>query len=372
MFTLGQPSRTSLVRLTLATAIVISLLVTPTSSGNQNICGVTTFGFPSDVLSSELSNTESGSKAFGVGFAGPEFTASHLPGRIGTDYIYPTDEQPYRYFAAHGLTLIRLPILWERVQPKAFGPLSPADVAGILSVLNLAAANGEQVIIDLHNFGRYYNQPLTRSDATRFEDFWLKLSQAVKGHPGLYGYELMNEPHDLPGGSANWAFLAQAATNAIRENDRTAWILVPGYGWQSAQSWPENNPTLNVRDPAGRLLYAAHEYFDADGSGTYANSYAADKTTACVGVDRLKPFLQWLDRHNVRGILTEYGVPDTDPRWLGVLNRFLAVLDSNPRIAGGTYWPAGPWWGSDPRSVEPTNGRGRPQSAILFRYPSRK
>ena len=359
-------------RLVLASAVMTSILLIPTSAGGLTICGVEVAGPPLNSGSPQTSISGSKQKLFGVAIAGPEFTENHLPGTLGTDYVYPTDTQRLRYFASHGLTLIRLPVLWERIQPTADGPLSAPDVAGIEAFLAAAAANGEQVILDLHNFGQYYGTPLRSTDAAKFANLWQRLSEALGGRPGLFGYELMNEPHDLPGGSASWADLAQIATNAIRESDRSSWILVPGYGWQNAQFWPENNPTLSVRDPAGRVLYAAHEYFDRNGSGTYAHSYEADETTACVGVERLQPFLQWLADRDARGIMTEYGVPDNDPRWLVVLDRFLAVLDASPRILGGTYWPAGPWWGNDRLSVEPIQGRDRPQAAILFRYPSRR
>jgi endoglucanase len=53
-------------------------------------------------------------------------------------------------------------------------------------------------------------------------------------------------------------------------------------------------------------------------------------------------------------------VPDDDPRWLAVLDEFLAALQANG--VGGTYWAAGPWWGSYRLSVEPRDGRDRPPS----------
>lgn len=309
-------------------------------------------------------------KLFGVSIAGAEFTEGRLPGTLGVDYVYPDDSARFRYFHEHGLTLVRLPFRWERVQPEAFGELSREDVAGIRAVLNAAEANGEQVILDLHNYGRYDGRPLSRDDAARFADVWRRLAEAVQGYPALFGYELMNEPHDLPGGSETWAYLAQVATDAIRTRDRTSWVLVPGYGWQSAQAWPQNNRTLDVHDASDRLMYAAHEYFDRDGSGTYTRSYDADGAYPCVGVDRLRPFLDWLRLRNQRGIVTEYGVPDNDPRWLDVLARFLATLNAAPRLAGGTYWPAGPWWGDYPLSVEPVHGQDRPQAKVIFQYPS--
>jgi endoglucanase len=85
----------------------------------------------------------------------------------------------------------------------------------------------------------------------------------------------------------------------------------------------------------------------------------------------MQPFLDWLASRDAQGILTEYGVPDGDPRWLTVLDTLLQVLEASPRITGGTYWAAGPWWGDYPLSVEPRGAQDRPQMAILAKHPSR-
>jgi endoglucanase len=289
---------------------------------------------------------------------------------MGVDYLYAADASRHSYLAGKGLTLIRVPFSWERVQRQSMGPLSAPDVQGIRAMLNAAAAAGQHVILDMHNYARYHGRPLLRSDAAILADVWTKLATEFRGHPGLWGYELMNEPHDLPEGPDAWAYLAQQATDAVRRADQSAWVLVPGYGWQTARYWPGNNASLNVTDPAGRMLYSAHQYFDADYTGFYATGYDAGQTTPNIGVDRVRPFLDWLEARNARGILTEYGIPDSDPRWLTVLENFLAALDANPRIAGGTYWAAGPWWGSYPLSIEPRPG-DRPQMTVLARHPSR-
>lgn len=306
-------------------------------------------------------------KRFGVTIAGGEFGEGRLPGSMHTDYTYATDPARFRYFAGKGQALIRIPFRWERVQPTASGSLSEPDIAELRKMLDSAQANNQQVILDLHNYARYYGTPLGRADAATFADVWSRLAREFRGHPALYGYELMNEPHDLPDGSDGWAFLAQAATDAIRREDRAAWILAPGYSWQTARFWPENNRTLDVRDPANRLLYAAHQYFDADHSGAYGGNYDAERASPSVGAERLQPFLDWLAARNARGIITEYGVPDMDARWLTVLDHFLGAMIASPRIVGGTYWAAGPWWGTYPLSVEPRNGQDRPQIAVLQR-----
>ena len=58
--------------------------------------------------------------------------------------------------------------------------------------------------------------------------------------------------------------------------------------------------------------------------------------------------------------------------WLPVLDEFLTVVDTNPRLLGAVYWSSGPWWGDYPLSVEPDNS---PQTVsilkVLSQFPSR-
>jgi endoglucanase len=131
-----------------------------------------------------------------------------------------------------------LPFLWERLQPKPFGPLVAAELAEIRNVLDHAASANQQAILDLHNYGRYYHDPIRVADRDRLADVWTRVAHELRDHPAIYGYELMNEPHDMPDGSVGWAEICQTVTDAIRREDTTSWILIPGYSWQGAESWP--------------------------------------------------------------------------------------------------------------------------------------
>ena len=60
----------------------------------------------------------------GVNLAGGEF--GKLPGVANRDYAYPGPRQ-FDYCQAKGLTVIRLPFKWERVQPKLKDALDEAE-----------------------------------------------------------------------------------------------------------------------------------------------------------------------------------------------------------------------------------------------------
>jgi endoglucanase len=308
------------------------------------------------------------SKLYGVNMSGAEFGEDHIPGILNQDYIYPHDDATYGYFQSKNITLIRLPIRWERVQHAAFGPLEDTDIAEIQYIIAIANQHNQQVIIDLHNFGRYYNNALTTEDGSKFADIWRKLAIALKDTPGLYGYELMNEPHDLPGNDETWSALAQKATDNIRQIDIRHVILVPGYNWQNSQNWSQNNDNLQVDDPQNKLIYSGHIYFDNSYRGDYKQAFDPNNDKTTVGVTESENFRQWLRDHHAKGMFTEYGVPSDDPNWLQTMDTFLEDISKDPDILGAVYWSAGPWWGNYPLSIEPVNGQDRPQMQILQKY----
>jgi endoglucanase len=299
----------------------------------------------------------------GVNLAGAEFGSGDV---YGTDYTYPTAAE-LDYYRSKGIDLIRLPFSWERMQPTLGGALDPAELARMETFLGAAQARGMHVIVDLHNYGRYDGRPIGSPHVpiSAFQDFWTKLAAALDGYSAVWGYGLMNEPHDM-GGRWIWPAAAQAAVDGIRTVDGVHTILVSGDDWSGAQTWQTANKNLKVDDPAGNVLYEAHVYFDPDGSGIYAGSYDQEGAYPTIGVDRVRPFIDWLHAHGLHGFIGEYGVPDNDPRWLPVIDNLLSTLDRNG--ISSTYWAAGPWWGDYTLSIEPENGHDAPQMQVLTEH----
>lgn len=319
----------------------------------------------------------------GVNVSGAEFGNKVIPGVLGTNYTF-NSENTFRYFNQKQLSLFRVPVLWERLQPVLRQPLDPAYLSGLKANIGWAKAYGGQVIIDIQNFGRYsmneggslntyiIDNPAPdgtiKVSASDLADLWVRLSSEFKFDGGVYAYDLMNEPHDM--GSANWQSISQTVVGAIRANQDDKLLLVPGNAWSTANRWLSVNGSNSwIDDPSNNFMYEAHVYFDSDESGTYALSYDAElarnSDLANVGRTRLSHFISWVQANNVRGIIDEYGIPDNDSRWGTVLENFFAALDA----AGmdGAYWAAGEWWGNYPLSVQPAANftQDRPQMANL-------
>jgi endoglucanase len=305
---------------------------------------------------------------FGINIAGPAL-APGTRGTYGKDYIYP-DDNALAYYRSKGLKTVRVTFLWERLQPKLFATLATGELERLQDLVNAVRKQDMVLITGPHNYARYAVEDgkpeLIGSPAVptaAFVDLWRRLSDVfAPAQDGLI-FTLMNEPHDTGG---SWPSIAQAAVDAIRERDRQRWIYVPGDGWSSARSWDQHNKDLAITDRSDRLVYVAHQYFDASGQGSYQKNYDEDGAYPEIGVERLKPFLAWLRNRGFRGTVTEYGVPNNDPRWLNVLDNALAAL-SEAKV-GGAYWAGGPWWGDYPLSSEPRGGHDAPVMAVLSKY----
>ncbi|MFT2008309.1 glycoside hydrolase family 5 protein [Pontibacter sp. 13R65] len=307
---------------------------------------------------------------FGVNASGAEF-GSNIPGVFNKDYTYPTTAQ-LDYFKSKGLTLFRMPFKWERIQPELEGDLDPIELSRMKAFVEAAQERDLWVILDLHNYGRRkvngteYIIGAPELPIAPVADLWGRLAKEFKGYSNIWGYGLMNEPHDMLA-STPWFNIAQACITKIREIDTETSILVGGDSWSSAERWIAYSSNLaNLKDPSQNLIYEAHVYFDNDASGSYKMSYDEEGTTPMTGVTRVTPFVDWLKQYNLKGFVGEYGVPDNDPRWLVTLDHFLKHLEDNG--INGAYWSSGPWWGKYVLAIEPRDGQDRPQVKTLEKY----
>ncbi|MCU1545992.1 MAG: endoglucanase [Homoserinimonas sp.] len=227
----------------------------------------------------------------GVNLAGLEFGTesnfnSGAPGVIGEAY-FEEPEASFAYLARRGVTLVRLPFRWERLQPTPFGDFAAESLDQLRRALDSAAANGIQVILDLHNYG-YHESPsgplqvgTDRLPADALTDVWLKLSTEFQSHDALYAYGLMNEPHDFAhtgnlSGAEFWEQISQEVLTSIRNAGDETLIMVPGYNWSGVESWLRFHPDGWINDPANNFRYEAHHYWDGDSSGTYEDSYESE------------------------------------------------------------------------------------------------
>ncbi|MFC4230876.1 glycoside hydrolase family 5 protein [Parasediminibacterium paludis] len=307
---------------------------------------------------------------FGVALCGAEFGTENLPGLYNKNYIYPQKSE-IEYFADKGVALMQLPFRWERIQHELYGPLDVEELTRIKKFLHDCDSTGVAVILNMHNFGRYKTNGIENIigslnvPITAFKDVWKKLSSELSGFTNIYGLDIMNEPHDM--GPYSWYTTAQEVISAIRQVNVEVPIMVQGESYSNAVNWTKFNDNLkNLYDPSNRIVYNAHCYFDNDNSGRYQFSYDASGVNAQTGVEKVKPFIEWLKDNGKRGFIGEFGVPKDDARWLPMLDNFLKYLTAND--ISGSYWAAGQWWKSYPLSLHPIGGSDQPQMTVYAKY----
>lgn len=174
-------------------------------------------------------------KYAGVNLSGAEFASSKKPGVLNKDYMYPATSD-YTYFAGVGMNTIRLPILWERLQPSARGELDPAQLALVQQAVARAKASGMYLVLDIHNYAKYNGYKIGSSEVQNatFADLWRRLALVFRNDNAVI-FGLMNEPNGVS--ASGWAGSAQAAIDAIRATGANNLILVPGVLWTGAHSW---------------------------------------------------------------------------------------------------------------------------------------
>ncbi|MCC8536108.1 glycoside hydrolase family 5 protein [Xanthomonas axonopodis pv. poinsettiicola] len=309
----------------------------------------------------------------GINLSGAEIASAKRPGIVNVDYRYPAANE-YQHFADTGMNVVRLPIAWERLQPKAQGELDPAQLALIRQAVANAKAARMVLILDIHNYAKYYGQKIgtSRVPIKTFTDLWRRLAVAFRSDNAVM-FGLMNEPYDIA--PENWAAAAQAAIDSIRAAGANNLILVPGALWSGAHSWystiaGQSNAVAMaaIRDPLNRYAIEVHQYLDADSSGTRAGC-----VSPTIGSERLRSFTGWLRSQRKRGFLGEFGA-SSNPTCMRALDDMLRYLEANRDVwVGSSVWAAGVWWRADyPFTLQPdANGRDKPQLSILSAHARR-
>ena len=147
----------------------------------------------------------------GVNIAGAEFNGRKLQGIPSTDYFYPSKPM-IDHFAAKGMNTIRLPFLWERLQPALGGELDPPELKRLDDTVRYATGRGLHVVLDVHNYAAYRKAPIGTADvsAASLGDLWRRIALHFKGNRDVI-FGLMNEPKGLK--TETW--LEAAVTSAV-------------------------------------------------------------------------------------------------------------------------------------------------------------
>ncbi|MCD2173832.1 glycoside hydrolase family 5 protein [Rhizobium sp. C4] len=296
----------------------------------------------------------------GINLSGAEFNGRGA--RINVDYTYPS-QKIIDYFASKKLNTVRLPILWERLQPVLNQPFDPDELGRLKTSVDQMRKAGLGVIIDPHNFATYNDIQIgTRVVSyADFADFWRRVAAEFGNRDGIY-FGLMNEPFHMP--ATQWLPGAQAAIDAIRETGAKNLILVPGVEWTSAREWAKFSAAemIKVTDPGDNFAYEFHQYLDSDFSGTHAACDRAADALKAIG-----DVTEWMRTNKRRGFLGEFGGSGQPECLKGIADMVGKMNAAKDVWLGWTYWVAGDWWpATEINNITPTKDGDRPQLASLL------
>ncbi len=302
----------------------------------------------------------------GVNLAGAEFNSGQLPGIPSKDYTYPKDSE-LTYIADQGANVIRLPFRWERIQPQPRRPLATEELKRLQQTVKSASDKGLCVILDVHNYAKYYSATLQDNTGlqTAFVDLWLRLAVAFPD-PNIVAFGLMNEPSYMS--IAQWGVLSKRTLAALRKASAKNLIFVGGGNWSGLHDWfSERDGTsnaavfANLTDPLKRTVLEVHQYADNNFSGTGTECRPPD-----IFNTKFDKLSAWANQHQQRLFLGEFGVP-TSADCLLVLERFLSLMN-RAEWKGWSYWAAGSWWGDYPLAINTNAASPSPQWRLLKKY----
>lgn len=307
----------------------------------------------------------------GVNYAGGEFSDRGPNGSLdrshfaqpNAGYYYP-NAGSFTTLFSRGMKLIRFPVRWERLQPILKGPLDTAEMAAIDASINAAIAAGCTILFDVHNYARYdttptgvnangvyllgTNAPTSMGGSTVggtmnecYADLWSRLATYFLSRPNVW-FDIMNEPHDLPGGANDWKIASRAAVEAIRLVSPTVKIAIEGYSYSTVPDWVNQNgtPWMTQLIPPGQtnagqarnndpnILWNGHHYLDPRTNGFdggYQDFYD-DELSNAIG--------QGFASYATVGYVNPY--PFNITAQTGLRTVFTSLFDS-PAEFGGTY-----------------------------------
>src|SRR5262249_43953722 len=148
-------------------------------------------------------------------------------------------------YVGKGMNTFRMPFRWERLQQSQNAALNTTELSRMNTFVNYATSKGAYVILEPHNFQRYYPdtnnfqssaQGLVGSSVpdSSFADFWSRVATQYKTNNHVI-FNLMNEPNTMP--TEQLVTSSNAAIAGIRAAGASNLILVPGNQWTGAWAW---------------------------------------------------------------------------------------------------------------------------------------
>ena len=251
--------------------------------GIQNSTGKVVFDLDALSVTTESLGIERVNQDYIVRYPSAAGGASPSPLRGFNSPTRATTEADMRGMRALGARLVRFQIYrnWFAVDDNQdldeYRSWVDSRLDNLADVLGWAAALDMKVAVDLHvvpggrNSDREENLYHDARWLNAFVETWRRIATRFKGHPALYGYDLINEPTQRsPGDVASYWEAQRLAAEAIRAIDPDTAIIVESASAASAGAFSYLSPLA-----MDNVIYQFHTYspleFTHQGALDYPN-----------------------------------------------------------------------------------------------------
>lgn len=305
-----------------------------------------------------------------------------------SQYIQPS-RSAIDYFHERGSNCFRVPITWERLQSSR-GSTELDPVLGFVDTIKYISEDLDDyaIVVPYEGAGgglRFNNQ---NADMEDFVNLWTAISKQFAQNDRVI-FELYNYPqygcHNENCGSSGvegffgwgddtdgayvraWLEWCQGAVDAIRAQEASNYVIVPGLkqsscrDWTGAQFWGENldgeDHRGNLRlfalnDTAMRIAYSVHQYFDTTLSGLSTGCGGHDHfqyaPTGWAADEALIHTIAMAQKYNKKLWLTEVAsFPDPDASsqvregCQSKMDKFLSTMSESGVFLGYQAWQFG-------------------------------
>lgn len=226
----------------------------------------------------------------------------------GTGYcrdviIRAQDDAVAEFCKKHSLNTIRLAFYTNNFNNEPAKPINIGEhIANFVEpVVAAVRKHNLYVVLDAHEYmsskvneaTARQKQKTTQWDAGHVEKWinaWIAIAEKYKNEPRVLGYELLNEPHDIPVETVRENYLR--CLREIRKIDTRHIIILGNADWSHARALEKTwgNAAAMLDAPHNNVVFAFHDYPEDN------DPRVVQKHT-----------IQFRDTHNVPVICTEFG-----------------------------------------------------------------
>ncbi|MGZ3699708.1 MAG: glycoside hydrolase family 5 protein [Bdellovibrionota bacterium] len=327
----------------------------------------------------------------GVNVAGNSKRPPYIPFALPGTFPAVSDTSKLDVLQYFGMNVIRLLFTWEAYEPLP-GQYNGAYLSELVRVADAAWERGIYTIVDMHqdsfsrdldtgcgegfpgwivpaglrdphspdrsycsplwpvkslldldmheSFKRFYANESGVRDA--FLQTWARVALAFRGHPGVIGYDLLNEPWGLE--QSEIAPLYEDATRIIRAADPGAIVFVEPLAFLTSNGFRQ---TALPRPSFQNFAYAPH-FYDAGAIGAGVWDPALDYVEKDGFAKMAAKAKEW----GAPLFVGEFGGPAKMKNVTRYVDDHYSLLDEH--LASGTQWTYTPEW--NPETLDGWNG----------------